>query len=72
MDSIVLSEQQLRAVEKTNSLVAVHDEAGNLRGYISVVINEIDLTQAKRALASKERRQTTEEVLAKLEQMEAP
>jgi len=72
MDHIVLSEDQLKALVDTNALVAVHDESGKVRGYISVVINEVDLDKAKRAMASKERRYTTDEVLAKLHELGSP
>jgi hypothetical protein len=71
MEHIVLSEQQLSVVAHTKAPVAVHDESGKLRGYIAVVITEAELNAAKRALASKGPRYSTEEVLAKLRSLEA-
>ena len=66
MKHITLSEDQLVVVGGARDLVAVHDEQGKLRGYITMVIGSEELAAARRALASQEPRYTTAEVLDKL------
>ncbi len=72
MHQITLSEDQLKVVAGAHELVAVRDEQGKLRGYITMVIGSEELSDAHRALASREPRYTTVEVLAKLNARGAP
>ena len=71
MQHITLTNEQLRVVSKSDP-VAVHDEQGQLRGYISMVISSEELADARRAMASPGRRYTTAEVLDKLRERGAP
>ena len=66
MNHITLTSQQLDVVTRAHDPVAVRDEQGNLRGYIAIVVTDEEIADAKRALASGERRYTTAEVLARL------
>ena len=59
MEHITLNNEQLSVVSQAHDPIAVHDEQGKLRGYISVVIGSDELADAKRALASSEARYTT-------------
>jgi len=72
MDHITLNSQQLDVVSRAHDPVAVRDESGNLRGYIAMVITDLQLADARRALASQERRYTTGEVLASLRSQGTP
>ncbi len=66
MDHITLNDEQLDVVAQAHQPIAVHDEQGQLRGYITIVVNQDELADAKRAPASNEARYTTDEVLAAL------
>ncbi len=66
MDHITLNDEQLHVVAQAQEPIAVHDEQGQVRGYIAVVVNQDELADAKRVLASSEPRYTTDEVMAAL------
>ncbi|MEX0678956.1 MAG: hypothetical protein WD063_17915 [Pirellulales bacterium] len=66
VEHITLSDKQLDVVAQAHDPVAVHDEQGKLRGYITMVIGSDELADARRALASQEARYTTTQVLAEL------
>ncbi len=66
MENITLTSEQLNRIAQAHDPVAVHDEQGQLRGYVAMVVCGQELADAKRALASREARYTTAEVLAKL------
>ena len=63
---ITLSDEQLNVVTGAHDPIAVHDAQGRLRGYIALVVGDQEIADAKRALASKEARYTTSELLARL------
>jgi hypothetical protein len=67
MNHITLNSEQLDVVAQAQQPIAVHDEQGQLRGYIAVVIGDKELNEAKRVLASREPRFTTDEVLRALQ-----
>ncbi len=71
MPHITLSDAQLNLVAQAQDPVAVHDEQGRLRGFISMVASAEEVADAKRALASREARYTTAEVLSKLRALDA-
>ncbi len=67
MEHITLSDNQLDIVAQAHNPVAIHDEQGRLRGYITMVIGSEELADARRVLASQEARHTTAHVLAELQ-----
>jgi hypothetical protein len=64
---ITLSDKQLDIVTRAQDPIAVHDEQGRLRAYITMVIGADEVAEARRVLSSKEPRYTTAQVLAELE-----
>jgi hypothetical protein len=72
MEHITLTDEQLNVVAHAHDPIAVHDDGGRLRGYIAMMIGSEEVTDAKRALASKEARYTTAQVLAELRARSAP
>jgi hypothetical protein len=72
MNHITLSTEQLNVVAQAQQPIAVHDEQGQLRGYIAVVISGQELSEAKQVLASREPRFTTDEVMRAIESRGKP
>jgi hypothetical protein len=66
MEHITLSDEQLSIVAQAHDPIAIHDQQGELRGYIAIVISSEELADARRSVASTGARYTTEEVLAAL------
>jgi hypothetical protein len=66
MEHITLNAEQLNVVAQAQQPIAVHDEQGQVRGYIAVVISGQELSEAKLVLASREPRFTTDEVMRAL------
>lgn len=64
MERITLTNEQINVIAQAHGPVAMHDEAGRLRGYIALVVTGDEFAEAQRVLASPQRRFTTAEVLS--------
>ena len=70
MDRIVLDDQQARVVAGTTRRVELVDLNGKHLGYVTHDFTPEDIAEAKRRLASDERRYTAEQVLEHLRSLE--
>lgn len=67
MSDLTLTDQQLDALAGSQEAIAVRDERGKVRGYVTVLVTEAELADARRSLAAKQPRYTTAQVLATLQ-----
>jgi hypothetical protein len=71
MTQIILTREQARVVARAQAKVQVCDPDGNVLGYLEPVdFTPEEIAEAKRALASAERRYTTAQVLEYLRSLE--
>jgi hypothetical protein len=70
MADLILSEEQAKIVVQAANPVTVRDSKGNFLGSIAVVWTPADIAEAKRRLASGERRFTSQQVQTHLRALE--
>jgi hypothetical protein len=71
MAQIVVSDDQAKVIAESKGSVAVCDAQGRCLGLISPIDSPDEIAEAKRRLASDQRRHTTSEVLSHLASLES-